>query len=127
MEVLQKLSTIAYSGFTIGMKHTTNNLFATTTFETGLTTVFNASFTSAVGTNTITLTTPFTWDGTSNILVDMCYDNASATNNDQVRSSTVATAMAVWNSATSGTGCTLAACRLDRYGSCTRSTRSQPH
>jgi hypothetical protein len=31
------------------------------------------------GVNTINLTTPITWDGTSNLLIQMCYDNASNT------------------------------------------------
>jgi len=44
-----------------------------------LTEVYNASYTSAAGYNMFTLTTPFLWDGTSNILVDVCYGPASFT------------------------------------------------
>ncbi len=109
LDVLQKLSTIAYSGFTIGMKNTSSTTLSTTTgLESGVTTVFNGSFTSAAGTNTFTLT-PFNWDGTSNLLIEMCYDNSAANSSDQVKSSTVGAAMAIWKTATSGSGCSLAA------------------
>ncbi len=37
-----------------------------------------ASFTPVSGWNTFTLDNPFTWDGTSNVVVEVCYDNGSA-------------------------------------------------
>lgn len=107
IDVLQKLSTIPYTGFTIRLKPVSITSFATTTFETGTTTVFSANYTPTVGTNTFTFTSPFNWDGTSNLLVEMCYDNASFTSNDQVKTSVTGNATALWNSAGSGTGCTL--------------------
>jgi hypothetical protein len=110
LDVLQKLSTIPYSGFTIGMKNTAStNLSTTTGLESGVTTVYTGNFTSVVGTNTFILSTPFNWDGTSSLLIEMCYDNAAANSSDQVKSSTVIPAMALWKSATSGSGCALAA------------------
>lgn len=53
------------------MRMTTDTAL-TTTFVTGLTQVFYAaSYTSAAGWNTHNLTTPFMWDGTSNLAVDV--------------------------------------------------------
>ncbi len=45
-------------------------------YQTGLTTVFTtASYTPVLGLNTHTLTTPFTWDGVSNIIIETCFNN----------------------------------------------------
>ncbi|QYJ68050.1 Ig-like domain-containing protein [Flavobacterium litorale] len=42
--------------------------------ETGFTTVFNpATYTHAVGVNTVTFDTPFEWDGTSNIVISVSH------------------------------------------------------
>ncbi len=61
--------------FTIKMGMTTATAL-TTTYVTGLTQVYTtASYTSTSGWNVHTLTTPFTWDGTSNIVVEVCFDN----------------------------------------------------
>ncbi len=110
LDVLQKLSTIPYSGFTIGMKNTASTTLSTVTgLEAGVTTVYTGSFTSAVGVNTFVLSTPFNWDGTSTLLIEMCYDNAAPNSSDQVKTSTVVPAMALWKSASSGSGCALAA------------------
>lgn len=48
----------------------------TSTFETGGTNVYSAaSVTPAVGINTYNFTTPFSWNGTSNVIVQTCYNN----------------------------------------------------
>ena len=66
----------ALTNYTIKMAHTT--AIAITTFQTPtFTTVYNsASYTPTIGTNTHNYSTPFTWDGTSNVLVDICYANS---------------------------------------------------
>jgi PKD repeat protein len=47
-----------------------------TTFVTGLTQVYTtSSYTSVVGWNTHSFSTPFVWDGTSNIVIEVCFDN----------------------------------------------------
>jgi len=58
--------------YTIRLKHTTQTTLSTT-FEAGdYQTVFTqAEYMPVVGWNTHTFTTPFVWDGTSNILVDI--------------------------------------------------------
>jgi hypothetical protein len=64
-----------YSTLTIKMKNTTTN--SLTSYETGLTSVYVAAsaYTGVVGNNDFTFTTPFTWDGTSNIVVETCWNN----------------------------------------------------
>ncbi|HQL14034.1 MAG TPA: carboxypeptidase regulatory-like domain-containing protein, partial [Candidatus Cloacimonadota bacterium] len=58
--------------YTIRLKHTTQTTL-TTTFEDGdyQTVYTQAEFMPVVGWNTHTFSTPFVWDGTSNILVDI--------------------------------------------------------
>ncbi|MFN0275329.1 MAG: hypothetical protein ACKVPJ_06270 [Chitinophagales bacterium] len=47
-----------------------------TAYETGLTNVYStSSFTAVVGNNDFTLSTPFNWDGTSNLVVEICWNN----------------------------------------------------
>ena len=88
-------STTTLTDYTISMKNTTVTAL-TTTFETGLTQVyFNAAYTPSALTgfanNTITLT-PFNWDGTSNVVIDICFNNAAYTTN----------AVATWTTAFTG-------------------------
>ena len=63
---------------------TTSNTALTTFTTTGLSNVFGpASRTATVGLNTITFTTPYNWDGISNIIVDLrqtgAFGNGNAT------------------------------------------------
>jgi len=60
--------------------------------------------------NTLTFSTPFNWDGVSNLLVEICYDNAAATGSgDFVSTNTTTDDKGIWNRASTGTGCSLAA------------------
>jgi gliding motility-associated-like protein len=69
-------STTNYNGYTIKMKGT--NTTSLTTWETGLTTVFAPqNITIANGWNILPFTTAYDWDGMSNIVVEVCYDNLS--------------------------------------------------
>ncbi|MFH2142514.1 MAG: T9SS type A sorting domain-containing protein [Bacteroidota bacterium] len=71
----------ALQGFEIKMGTTTANS-TTTTFTTGLTTVYSTtSYTEFTGWNTHTFATPFFWDGASNIVVQICFNNGSYTGN----------------------------------------------
>ncbi len=108
--VLTKTSTQAYSGLTISLKNTSTSTFATTAFETSTTSSYSQNYSTVAGLNTLTLTTPFNWDGTSNVLVEICFDNATATGTgDLVSTSTTLDAKGVWNRDNAGTGCSLAA------------------
>ena len=81
--VSTKSSTIPYTGFKISMGNT-----AATTLNTGFrgpsfTTVFSPAFYSTVaGANLFTFTTPFAWDGVSNVVIDYCWANAGANLDD---------------------------------------------
>ena len=63
------------NGFQIKMQHTTlTNL--TSLVMTGWTTVYAQTYTvPGTGWQYITLTTPFNWNGTNNLLVEICFDN----------------------------------------------------
>ena len=65
------------TGTTIKMANTAATSLAFGSPQTGLTTVFGptaVTFPNSTGYNvTNTLTTPFTWDGTSNLVVEYCY------------------------------------------------------
>jgi hypothetical protein len=50
------------------------------TSNSGFATVYtSASYMPTVGVNTFTFTTPFVWDGTSNIVVEFCHGNPAST------------------------------------------------
>lgn len=84
-----------YQNFTVKINCTSLSALSTT-FETGLLTVRNAApfqISGTAGWNTITFDNSYTWDGFSNIIVDICYDNISGsfTQNDLVLFSTAFT------------------------------------
>jgi hypothetical protein len=94
------------NGFTISMQNT--SMSSLTAFvETGWTTVYSGNYTvPGTGWQEIALQTPFTWDGTSNLLISICFDNTSYTSSSTVNSSTVSGL--VWAYRTDGsTGCTM--------------------
>lgn len=92
--VSQKLSTGAYQGYTIGMTMIGATSTLTATYMTNtLTTVFTGNVTTHVGWNDMTFTTPFAWDGTSNILINTCFTNPGAIGFDQVFCTPTASAM----------------------------------
>lgn len=74
------------TGFTIRIK-TTSATNVTSTFDnTGFVTVYGPqTYTDATGWNTHTLSTPFAWDGISNIIIQTCFNNTSYTINAQMR------------------------------------------
>ena len=64
-----------YNNFNVRIG-TTNNNALTTAFVSGLYSVyFNPSYQPTSGVNTITFTTPFMWDGVSNLVVEFCWSN----------------------------------------------------
>lgn len=66
--------------YVVKMQHTSLSAFTSTSFVmTGFTTVRNAAnLTPVSGWNTITLNTPFTWNGTSNLLIEVNFSNNDA-------------------------------------------------
>ncbi len=76
-----------YTGLTIKLGQTTNGSLynASTEFplsDAGFTTVYSQNYTTVNGINSFTFSTPFTWDGVSNVVVEVCYDNGATTSAD---------------------------------------------
>lgn len=73
------------NGFNIRLK-TTAATTASANFDmTGFTTVYGPqSYNDVTGWNTHTFTTPFAWNGTSNILVETCFNNSIWSQNAQM-------------------------------------------
>lgn len=73
------------TGFTIMLKPTTATALTTAMQTTGFTTVYGPNtYKNIVGWNTHNFSTPFYWDGTSNLLVQTCFNNNTATGNSQM-------------------------------------------
>lgn len=110
--VTSKGSTIPYSGLTVSLKNTSSTtLNAGSGFETGATLCYFSSYSIVSGVNTLAFNYgSFVWDGTSNLLVEICYDNAdnSGKADDNVSSNTTADQKCLWGRvAAGGSGCTL--------------------
>lgn len=88
-DVLGVTTTNDLTDFTIKMGQTTANDL-TTTWETGLTTVYtNPAYTVQANTvNSFALTTPIPWDGVSNIVIETCFNNTSYSGNVTIRYTT---------------------------------------
>ena len=68
------------SDLQIKMGHTSANALVTSWNPDATTTVVPASsFTAVTGANTHTFTTPFNWDGVSNVVIEMCHSTTGAT------------------------------------------------
>jgi hypothetical protein len=76
-----------YTGLTIKMGLTSQGSLynASTEFplsDAGFTTVFSSSDSTVNGWNNFSFSTPFAWDGSSNVVVELCYDNGASTSNN---------------------------------------------
>ncbi|MDB5252476.1 MAG: hypothetical protein JWP27_1645 [Flaviaesturariibacter sp.] len=80
IRVKSKSSTTPFSGFSIAMMNT-NAVQLNSAFLGGGTVqqVWTGNYSTVVGNNRFVLSTPFKWDGASNILVQFCYDNTGGT------------------------------------------------
>lgn len=96
-------------GFTIKMAHSTSAAdatVATSTFATPtFTTVYSEDYTPYVGVNTHVFSTPFVWNGTSDIIVQTCYNNPaySSTSTNVKYDATSFVAMAYYYNTSSST------------------------
>lgn len=81
--VSTKSSTVPFTGFTISMGNTAVTNLGSGFVGPNLTTVYPAtSYSTVSGANLFTFSTPFAWDGVSNIVIEYCWDNAAAGLND---------------------------------------------
>ncbi len=91
------------SSYEIKMANVTNTSLTSTYLTPTFTTVFSNSVTLTTGLNTHTFSTPFYWDGTSNIVINICH-NSPNTGNTIVAVSTPAQTSTISGSGT--TQCT---------------------
>lgn len=103
------ITAVKYKVSTMGDATTNANFIVKigTTSLTALTTSFQdtstytlvypaATYTHVVGENTITFTTPYTWDGTSNIVIDISQSGANAWANAQTYYTATTTNKVAW-------------------------------
>ncbi|MCX6282346.1 MAG: T9SS type A sorting domain-containing protein [Bacteroidetes bacterium] len=65
-------------GLKMSMKNTAAAALPATDFDqTGFTQVYLHDYTPAMGNQIFVLDTPFQWDGVSNVVVDICFDNSA--------------------------------------------------
>lgn len=108
--VATKGSTVPFNGFTIKMGCTSLN--SLTTFVEGLSVVANPIpyTTIANSWNSHTFDNPYDWDGLSNIIVEMCFDNTTfAGTNDAVRITNAFAGATIYRQVDGQVGCTLTA------------------
>lgn len=111
LNITSKLSTLPFSGYSIKMANTALTNVATLTAPTFTNVYGPVNYTSVAGANNFVFTTPFNWNGTSNILVDICFDNDPTssgtfwTSNDVVQSRTTSYTSVVGNYADNSTLC----------------------
>ena len=76
---ITSLGTTTMNSFTINVGHTAQNAaIANTAIVSGLTQVYsNAAQTLTLGTNNYVFSTPFNWDGVSNIVISFNYSNVN--------------------------------------------------
>jgi hypothetical protein len=76
LNVTTKNSTKPFNGFTISMGNTTTTSLNGFTGGT-LTQVYSANYSTVFGLNTFNFSTPFYWDGVSNVVLNICFDNGA--------------------------------------------------
>jgi hypothetical protein len=106
---------VAMNGFNIRLQN--SNATTVTGFTTtGWSTCYSGTYSvPATGWQYVNLTTPFYWDGVSNVLVEICYDNSAYTQYSPVYAT--ANSNKTWGYYTdNSTGCTMTggATQLDR-------------
>lgn len=111
--VITKNSTGPFTGYTVSMRNTTVADLYTNFVTTGLIQVYTGNHTTNVGTDSIDFNTgTFTWDGVSNVVVQLCFGMTPAafTANDMVAGvQQGAFTIGDYNTSNSGsgTGCSL--------------------
>ncbi len=109
--ITTKASTAPFIGYTISMGNTALADLGTA-FATGLTQVFTGNVTTNLGWDSINFNVAnFTWDGVSNVAVEVCYGQNAATFTGNDRMDGIQSGGTVFDNnisnAGTGTGCTL--------------------
>ncbi|MCE9539221.1 MAG: T9SS type A sorting domain-containing protein [Bacteroidetes bacterium] len=95
---VQSASGQAMQNFTIKMGATTLSSFSSNTYldNSDMTTVYSASQTVVTGWNTHTFTTPFTYSGTGNLAIEICWDNSAYTTDSKVYCTSLPTSKTIF-------------------------------
>jgi|GEM_PF-826033 len=123
-DVSSVFSTQPYNNFTIKLACTQDTTFNTLSFDSTGVVVYTGAVTPVLGINNFTFQNQYEWDGLSNLIVEVCFDNAGYTNYDHVFYSQTSFNSVLYSRIDNGTGCTLAATLFsDRranmvFGSC---------
>lgn len=103
-------TTSGIQNYTIKMGHTTASTMSSH-FSGILTQVYTAtSYTPSLGYNDLIFQTPFNWDGTSNIVIDICFSRASTNNSTSGASVYTTTGTSPTNRYVSNTSTTPSLC-----------------
>lgn len=78
MRVVTKNSTKAYTGLTISIANTNATTLSAGFTAAIFTQVYSGNYSTVAGNNTFNFSTPFLWDGSSNVVVQICFDNGAA-------------------------------------------------
>ena len=83
-DVEDKLSEIPYEGFSISMALIGSDTLDAISFkeDVGMTNVYSGTLETKSGANIVALDNPFIYDGVSNLLVEICFDNDETTDSD---------------------------------------------
>jgi len=111
-KVVTKNSSQPFSNYTMRLANTTITDMGGGFVTTGFTTVYTGDYTTFVGMDTVQFSTPFTWDGTSAVVMEVCYTSTvTGTSNDRVvgHFDPSGNDVSAYNRSTSatGTGCAL--------------------
>jgi hypothetical protein len=81
-----EVDTQAMNGFNLKMQNTTLSSLTNGFITSDWTTLYSGSYTvSGTGWQFINLQTPFNWDGESNLLIDICFNNAASSSGTLVQ------------------------------------------
>jgi len=79
LRVKTKNTTQPFKGFTISMANTANTNLGAGFAPEAVSQVYTSDYSTVAGNNVFAFSTPFVWNGTSNIVVQFCFDNSSGT------------------------------------------------
>ena len=104
--ILSKNSSAPYSGFNIGMTCTSDDALDNSKWFTTLP-VFSGTYNTVPGINMVSLDDAYSWDGVSNLVVEVCWTNTTITADDSIEYANTSYFATVNNSGSMGSGCTL--------------------
>lgn len=107
--IMEKNSDIPFSSFTIKIKETELGQFGTSgsVFGNGFTTVFSGNIQTQTGWNDFIFDQGFNWDGLSNLLIDICFNNQNWSDDDVVRTTATSFTSVQFSAMDGVSGCTI--------------------